>query len=142
MHQHCSFWTSAGATRVLLGMMSLSDHAVPAPAHVAGRGSGQGFNVDTSTPDLPRAAGLPPQPASLLLRTPTFAKPQRARSPSSPAAAGACRARRTPLTSRCLQPLSPPAAVCIDQLCQENKIQRAEQPQDLAWVGKHQEIKQ
>lgn len=76
---------------------------------------------------------------------PTFAKLQRARSPSRPAAAGAWGARGTSLTSRCLQLLSPLAAARTDKLHQENKIQRAEQPQDLAWVvglRKHPEIKQ
>ena len=54
-------------------------------------------------------------------------------------------ARGTSLMSRCLQLLSPLEAAQMDKLRQENKIQRVEQPQDLAWVvglRKHQEIKQ
>lgn len=104
------------------------------------------LNVDTSTPTFPQPARVPTQPAPQpppLLRTPAATQPQGAGSPPSPAGAAACGARAACLMSRCLQLLSLPEAARVDELHQENKIQRVEQPQDLAWVvglRKQQEI--
>lgn len=44
-HQHRSLRTSTGAMRVLPGMMSQGDHAVPARAQAASRVSGQGLTL-------------------------------------------------------------------------------------------------